>query len=159
MKCQKKAKIICYFFMFSVFDDQDGHAFPRTWSWRREWRRAASQRRLGRGRFRGRRSGGWRRSWGRGRQAAPMSPVLEGVLVQPPAGAAHPRPHGRETVQVLLLREEVQAAVACATTHPSTHWWVDGKSLGFIEFIQKNAKKAMAHFILYFRGETALSYM
>lgn len=54
-------------------------------------------------------------------EAAPMPAVSQVVFVQPPAGAAHPRPHGRKTLSLLLLRSPFQAAQSRPATHSPSY--------------------------------------
>ncbi|PRD20071.1 UNVERIFIED_CONTAM: hypothetical protein NCL1_55622 [Trichonephila clavipes] len=56
-----------------------------------------------------------------GHQALPVPAMSQVVLLQPPTAAAHPHPHGREALQVFLLRQEIQTALTCATAHQAAH--------------------------------------
>ncbi|GIX66929.1 uncharacterized protein CEXT_721581 [Caerostris extrusa] len=51
-------------------------------------------------------------------QALPVPAVSQVVLLQPPTAATHPHPHGREALQVFLLRQEIQAALASYSSTP-----------------------------------------
>lgn len=57
------------------------------------------------------------RQWSGGKQTAPVPAVSQVVQLQPPASPAHTRAHGRETVQVFLLRAPLQTAQPRPTTH------------------------------------------
>ena len=54
-------------------------------------------------------------------EAAPVPAVSQVVFVQPPAGPAHPRPHGRKTLPLLLLRPTLQAAQPRPAAHSPPH--------------------------------------
>lgn len=79
-------------------------------------RRPGRPRRGPRGRRRARRHDDRQRG-----QAAPVPAVPQVLLQQSPARPAHQGAHGREAVQVQLLRQEVQAAQPRPTAHEATH--------------------------------------
>lgn len=54
-------------------------------------------------------------------KAAPVPAMPQVVLQQPPARPAHQGPHRRETVQMQLLRPQVQAAQSRTAAHPPAH--------------------------------------
>lgn len=54
-------------------------------------------------------------------QAAPVPAVPQELLLEPPAGAAHPRAHRREAVQMFLLRAPLQAALPRAAAHATAY--------------------------------------
>lgn len=71
-----------------------------------------------RDRARGRRP---RRHDGQRGQAPSVPAVPQVLLEQSSAGAAHQGPHGREALQMQLLRSQVQAAQSRAAAHEVTH--------------------------------------
>ena len=54
-------------------------------------------------------------------EAAPVPAMSQIVFVQPPAGAAHPRPHGWKTLSLLLLRSTFQAAQSRPAAHTTPY--------------------------------------
>lgn len=80
-----------------------------------------------------RRRGGWTaRPWSDRRRtgrhdrrqrgkATPVPAMPQVILQQPPARTAHQGPHRRETVQMQLLRPQVQAAQSCTATYPPAY--------------------------------------
>ena len=64
-------------------------------------------------------------------EAAPVPAVSQVVLVEPPAGAAHPRPHRREALPLLLLRPPLQAAQPRPAAHATPHRSVQPSFLSF----------------------------